>query len=412
MRVMVTFEHRFISTPEGHVYTRGTVDYSFLSRYLAVFDEVVVLARMEDVDEIPPNKSRADGPNVSFFPVPYYFGPIQFLKRYREVKASIRQAVNAADAYILRVVGPIGTLLWRCLMNKRIPYGVEVVADPWDLFSPGGLKTKLRPLLRRKMRWDLVRQCCQASVSSYVTEYTLQKRYPPRCWSTHYSTIDLPADVILDDSMVDKRMERIESKINSGEPLRLCFVGSISQLYKAPDILISSVADCTKKGINLELVILGDGQYKRQLEEQARRLGIAEKVLFLGNVPPGKAVYEQLDQAELFVLPSRTEGLPRSIIEAMARALPCIGSTVGGIPELLGEEFVVPAGDVESLAEKIEEVLADKRKLREMSWRNLEKAHEYCIDKLNPRRKAFYQRLYEITEAWRVKMDKENNERT
>ena len=114
---MVTFEHRFISTPEGHIYTRGTVEYSFISRYLAVFDEVIVLARVENVDEIPPNKKRADGPNVSFFPVPYYFGPIQLLKRYREVKASIKQSVNAADAYILRVASPVGTLLWRCLMK-------------------------------------------------------------------------------------------------------------------------------------------------------------------------------------------------------------------------------------------------------------------------------------------------------
>lgn len=399
MRVMVTFEARFIRAPTGDVYTRGTVDYNFLSRYLAVFDEVIVLARMEDADEIPPNKSRADGPNVSFFPVPYYFGPIQFLKRYRKLKAAAEQAVDAADTYILRVAGPVGTLLWRCLMKKGIPYGIEVVFDPWDGLSPGSVKTILRPAIRRIMRWQLARQCHHASVATYVTECALQRRYPPGSWSTHYSDIDLPADVILDDSMVDKRMERIESKINSGEPLRLCFVGSISQLFKAPDILISSVADCTKKGINLELVMLGDGQYRRQLEEQARRLGIADKVHFLGNIPAGQAVYEQLDQAELFVLPSRTEGLPRSIIEAMARAVPCISSAVGGIPELLDEEYLVPSGEVEPLAKKIEEVLSDKGKLREMSRRNLEKAREYCIDKLNPRSKEFFEKLAEITQT-------------
>jgi glycosyltransferase involved in cell wall biosynthesis len=401
MRVMVTFEHRFISTPDGHVYSRGTVDYGFLSRYLAVFDEVVVLARVENADEIPPNKKRADGPNVSFFPVPYYFGPIQFLKRHREVKAIIEQAVNAADAYILRVTGLVGTLLWRHLMKKGIPYGVEVVGDPWDVFSPGSVKTKLRPFLRRKMTWDLGRQCRAASAASYVTEYSLQKRYPSQCWSTHYSTIDLPADVILDDSTVDKRTERIESKINSGEPLRLCFVGQMSQMYKAQDILISSVADCTKKGINLELVMLGDGQYRQQLEEQAQRLGITEKVHFLGNVPAGKAVYEELDKSEVFVLPSRQEGLPRALIEAMARGLPCIASNVGGIPELLDDEYMVPPGKVEPLAKKIEEVLADTIKLREMSQRNLQKAHEYCIDELSKRRNEFYQKLADITERWR-----------
>lgn len=398
MRVMVTFEHRFISTPDGNVYSRGTVDYGFLSRYLAIFDEVIVLARVENVEEIPSNKKRADGPNVSFFPVPYYFGPIQFLKRHREVKTCIEKAVNAADAYILRVTGLVGTLLWRHLMKKGIPYGVEVVGDPWDVFSPGSVKTKLRPFLRRKMTWDLIRQCSAASVASYVTKYSLQKRYPSRCWSTHYSTIDLPAEIILDDSIIDKRMERIEAKINARKPIHLCFVGQMSQMYKAQDVVISAVNKCIKKGINLELVMLGDGALRGQLEEQAARLGIGDKIRFLGNVPAGQAVYEELDKSDVFVLPSRQEGLPRALIEAMARGLPCIASKVGGIPELLDDEYMVPPGKVDPLAKKIDEVVADKRKLREMSSRNLQKAQEYCIDELNKRRNEFYQKLADITE--------------
>jgi glycosyltransferase involved in cell wall biosynthesis len=397
---MVTFEHHFISAPEGRIYTRGTVDYSFLSRYLGVFDEVIVLGRVEDACEIPPDAKAADGPNVSFLPVPYYFGPVGLLKRYREVRASIRRAIDAADAYILRVASVVSTQLWHHLMRRGTPYGVEVVGDPWDVFSPGSIKTKLRPLLRRKMTWDLVRQCRAASVASYVTEHTLQKRYPSRCWSTHYSSIDLPAEMIVDESVIDKRIERIEAKTNAGKPIRLCFVGSVSRLYKAPDILISSVADCIRKGSNIELVMLGDGQYRRKLEEQAQNLGIAEKVLFLGNVPSGKAVYEQLDQADLFVLPSWTEGLPRSIIEAMARALPCIGSAVGGIPELLDDEYLVPPGKVQPLAKKIERIVGDTKKLRQMSSRNLQKAHEYCIDELNKRRNEFYQKLSDITGRW------------
>ena len=405
MRVMVTFEHRFIRTTDGHIYTRGTVDYSFLSRYLSVFDVVVVLARMEDVDEVQPNKNRADGPNVSFFPLPYYFGPIQFLKRYRELKAAAEQAVDAADTYILRLAGPVGTLLWRCLMKKGIPYGIEVVADPWDGLSPGSVKTKLRPFLRWKMTWDLVRQCRYASVASYVTESTLQKRYPPNCWSTHYSTIDLPAEMILDESVINRRSERIEAKINAREPIRLCFVGQMSLLYKAQDVLISAVYKCIKKGVNLELVMLGDGVLRGQLEEQAARLGVEDKIRFLGNVPAGRAVYEELDQADVFVLPSRQEGLPRAVIEAMARGLPCIASNVGGIPELLDDEDMVPPGEVEPLAKKIEEVVGDKGELEQMSRRNLQKVKKYCIDHLSKRRKEFYQKLAEITRTWRSKMD-------
>ncbi len=406
MRVMVTFGHRFFRTPNGHIYTRGTVDYSFLSRYLAVFDEVVVLSRVEDVDKIPPDKNRTDGPNVSIFPLPYYFGPVEFLKRYFQVRAAVKRAVDAADAFILRVSGHEGTMLWKHLMKKGIPYGVEVVADPWDLLAPGSVKTKLRPFLRRKMTRDLVRQCRHASTAAYVTEHSLQERYPPGGWSTHYSTIDLSAQAILDESVVEKRSKRVADKLASGEPLRLCFVGGISQLYKAPDILISSVAECiNKKGLNLELVMVGGGELKGQLEKQAEDLGIDKKVRFLGDVLPGQAVYDQLDEADLFVLPSRQEGLPRAVIEAMARGMPCISSTVGGIWELLDENCLVPPSDVKALAEKIEEVVGNKEQLREMSRRNLEKPQEYCINNLNKRRKECYQKLADITAAWRSRMN-------
>jgi glycosyltransferase involved in cell wall biosynthesis len=397
---MVTFEHRFISTPEGHIYTRGTVDYSFLSRYLTVFDEVVVLARVENADKIPPKKKMADGPNVSFFPLPYYFGPLQFLKRHREVKACVEKAINAADAYILRVTGLVGTLLWRHLMKKGIPYGVEVVGDPWDVFSPGSIKTRLRPFLRLKMTLDLVRQCRAASVASYVTEYSLQKRYPSRCWSTHYSTIDLPAQIILDESVIDRRSERIEAKIKAKEPIRLCFVGQMSQMYKAQDILISAIGKCIGNDINLELVLLGDGVLRDQLEGQAAMLGIGDKVLFLGNVPAGQAVYEELDKSDIFVLPSRQEGLPRALIEAMARGLPCIGSTVGGIPELLASEDLVPSGDITALAAKIESVVGNPGRLEKMARRNIRMARRYVADELDRRRVEYYKRLRELTESY------------
>jgi hypothetical protein len=104
MRVMVAFGHRFMRPPNGHIYTRGTVDYNFLSRYLAVFDKVIVLSRVEDVDEIPPDKNRADGPNVSIFPLPYYFGPMQSLKRGREVRTILTTLLQISVRSELRKV--------------------------------------------------------------------------------------------------------------------------------------------------------------------------------------------------------------------------------------------------------------------------------------------------------------------
>ena len=93
------------------------------------------------------------------------------------------------------------------------------------------------------------------------------------------------------------------------------------------------------------------------------------------------------------------------MIEAMARGLPCIGSTVGGIPELLPAEDLVPPGDAPALARKIMEVLGDPDRMARMSARNLATAAEYRDDILSERRRAFYTYLRDRTQAWMLERD-------
>src|SRR4029079_13213441 len=137
----------------------------------------------------------------------------------------------------------------------------------------------------------------------------------------------------------------------------------------------------------------GDGRHRAELEARAARLGIAERVRFAGALPAGERVGAGVDAADLFVLPSHQEGLPRAMIEAMARALPCVGSTVGGIPELLPPEAMVPPGDAVALARKLWEVGKDPVRMASMSAQNLETARQYSTEILRPRRISFYRHL-------------------
>jgi len=89
-------------------------------------------------------------------------------------------------------------------------------------------------------------------------------------------------------------------------------------------------------------------------------------------------------------MPSRAEGLPRALVEAMARGCPCIGSNVGGIPELLAADDLVPPNDPEALARKIMEVTADPERMKAMSARNLSRAKEFDPEVLRNMRLAFY----------------------
>lgn len=392
MRVLVALEHRFQRTPDGKVWTQVAFGYSFWQRYLEVFDGVDILARCRDVDSVPEGWVRVDGEGVALIPVPHYVGPWQYLLRAIPVHRAVERALRVPEAVILRVPSRVGSIAWAVISRSRRPYGVEVVGDPHDLFAPGSVHHPLRPLFRWIYTRHLRAQCSQACCASYVTEGALQQRYHPNpdAFATYYSDVELPPEAFA-----------TSPRTTFGKsPLRIVFVGTLQQLYKRPDVLIEAVAICVGRGLDLQLTIVGDGQHREQLTEQTIKRGIAGRVTFVGQLPQGHAVRRQFDEADLYVLPSSQEGLPRAMIEAMARGLPCIGTTVGGIPELLTKDDLVPPGDAVALADKIEEVMGSPERMVTMSRRNLSKARDYEEAALRKRRVGFYRYLYEITQRW------------
>lgn len=393
MNVAIALEQRFDRTPDGRVWTTGGFSSTFWERYLTVFDGVSVLARALDVDTVPVGaKPVACGP-IQFRPLPYYRGPLQYATTARALATVLRSSVDPADALILRAPGRIATSLLASLGQTGRPYGMEIVGDPYDVFAPGAVSHPLRSFFRWWFTRRLRQQVAAASAVAYVTQGALQARYPAAddaVVTTHYSSIDLPAEVFAPESRT--RAPRT--------PLHLVMVGSLEQLYKAPDVLLDALRRCLDAGIDARLTIVGDGRHRAELEARRNALGLGDRVAFVGQLPSGAAVREQLDRADLFVLPSRTEGLPRAMIEAMARGLPCIGSTAGGIPELLPVEDLVPPGDAQALATKIGEVASDPDRMVRMSARNLERARDYRDDVLRERRNRFYRVVRVQTEDW------------
>ena len=398
MRVSVVLEQRFDKTVDGHIHApSGIFAYKFWQRYLEVFDSVNVIARVQENASDASclresSHNRADGDRVSFSCIPHFIGPRQYVLKVRKIHQALRQSIDRDDAVILRAPGTLASCLQPYLQRIGHPYAVEVVGDPYDVFSPGAVKHPLRPVFRRLFSHRLRQQCDTARACSYVTEKMLQLRYPPGkdCFSTHYSSIELPPEAIVKTAR--------QPDPNKSE-FSIIHVGALSQLYKAPDVLIDAVARCIQDGLDVRLNIIGDGRTRPFLQSRPAARELGNRLGFLGRLPAGKAIRDELDKADLFVLPSRTEGLPRAMIEAMARGLPCIGSTVGGFPELLADEDMVPPGDTAALAGKIREVLTDNDRMQRMSRRNLAKAKEYGNDVLQTRRTAFYQYIKEAGKA-------------
>ncbi len=393
VKLVVTKERRFDSTPDGRVWTPSTGNYEFWTRYLEVFDEVRVLARVRQFREVDPAWKRADGPGVSFAAVPYYLGPVQYLLHRRRVAHAVRLSIGPEDAAILRIPSVLATHLEGVLRRQGRPIAVEVVANPYDVFSPGSAKHPARPFFRWWFPRAVRRQCAHACAAAYVTAETLQRHYPasPRAFVTSYSSVELTDEAFVAAPRPCRSL---------GDPIRLLLVGSLDQMYKGVDVLIDAAAVMVGLGLPLRLTIVGDGKHRGELEAAVRGRGLAARTCFTGNLPPGGPVRAEFDRADLFVMPSRTEGLPRVLIEAMARGLPCVGSNIGGIPELLSSEELVPPGDAEALAEKIAEVLADDDRRARLSARNLDKARAFHASHLQPRRRKFYEVVREANLAW------------
>jgi glycosyltransferase involved in cell wall biosynthesis len=387
--ILVTHPAHFVRGPDRCVYAPETLlGYRFWTRYSTVFNKVTVAARVATASTVPQSVVQADGDGVEFCDLPDYTGPWQYARCRSELRDRLSRAVEQTEACCLRVPCPIAHLVWREMHRRGRPCGLEITGDPKDSLSPGAVRSLVRPLAR----WCIVRslraQCRMADATAYVTRAALQRRYPPApdAFTTHYSSIELPADAIVAEPRTEFRQAH-----------RLIYVGTLAVLYKAPDVLIRALAQTRRPELHLTMV--GAGRERPRLEALARTCGLAGQITFTGKLPAGKPVRAALDSADLFVLPSRQEGLPRAMIEAMARSLPCIGSAVGGIPELLAAEDLVPPNRSEALANKITELLDDPDRLARAARRNLETAHEYLADVVEARRNEFYHTLLRISTA-------------
>jgi len=391
MNLVITAEHRFDRTPDGIVWTVQQYPYSFWLRYLKMFDAARVVARVRDVATVPAQHIRSSGPGVTFIAIPYFRGPAQFLGVARQARRVVQAEIGSTEAVILRIPSIIARLVESDLNHRQHPFGVEVIGDPYDVFAPGVVEHPLRLFLRWWFTRTQKRQCKNASGASYVTKAILQQRYPCRATQVGISDVEISeADFI--------NLSR--SPTRSSRRIRLITVGSLEQLYKGPDVLMRAVSQCVADGLDMEIVFVGDGKFRPKMQFLAQKLGISDRAYFRGILPSGEAVHAELDAADIFVLPSRTEGLPRALVEAMARALPCVGSNVGGIPELLPPDDMVPPNDSFALAQKICSIIENPQRMAQMAARNYQTAKEYSNLVLQERRSEFYRYIKEKTEIW------------
>ena len=167
---------------------------------------------------------------------------------------------------------------------------------------------------------------------------------------------------------------------------------------KGWDIAITAFARVCKKIPNIKLLLVGaktSPKYHHKLCAQITESGLGHNVMFTGS---RRDIPEILKASDVFLLPSRSEGTPAALIEAMASGLPCVATATGGIPEVIehGKNgFVFERENADDLAEKMLCILSDPElqvKFSKMAQQNLQK---FSIDTYVNNVFSHYQNLLE-----------------
>lgn len=187
----------------------------------------------------------------------------------------------------------------------------------------------------------------------------------------------------------------LDAPVPEGAPL----VAVVANLWpvKGHRTLLDAVARVVTALPRAHFALVGDGPERAFLQQRIVDLGLGRNVTLLGTRYDVPAI---LARAQAFCLPSRGEGLPNALMEAMAAGLPAIGTAVGGVPELIEDGVtgaLAPADDPAALAEKIAWVLSDSRRAGAMGARGRAKIRsELSLEQLAQGHGAVYRAVLSV----------------
>jgi phosphatidyl-myo-inositol dimannoside synthase len=395
-RLAITTEQHFLRTRAGEVFVVGSEDYAFFARYLAVFDEVFVVSRATELNAVPESAKRVDGDGITFCPVRDFHGVAGSILGALPAARDVARIVegHTDTLFMLRPPGVMSLLTYATLRRRSAPYAVELVTDPAESFRASAYGSRLVSALRVPLVGIIARMCKEALAVSYVTERHLQSKYPARERAREFACPDgdLPATIFERFEGVASRLAASPSRLAG---VRLFMTGRMDRPFKGVDVALASLAALNARGFPVRLAIAGGGRLLPRYRELGERLGVASSVDWLGEVRDPRLLLDALAAADVFILPTRREGLPRALLEAMALGLPCIATPVAGIPELLEAEDLVPVEDADALSRKIEEMAYDKEWRLRASRRNHARALAFKDSDLVARRTAFHRNVAE-----------------
>ncbi len=292
----------------------------------------------------------------------YKYLPFNFFRHYK----SLKQHVYTADTVLL--VAPACTLpisYFICRLLKK-PIALYIVGDVIEVVS----QTHTQPIFTSLFKsfitnweWKVTKFITKRHIT-FTLGSSLYKKLAPLAYDLRPAMTSLVAD----SSIVEPQITKFK------EPIKLLSVSRLSP-EKGIHLALEAIANL-RTTYNIIYTIIGDGPEKDSLKKQVSELKINEKIVFTGYLDQQEIRTHYLS-ADIFILPSLSEGIPKVILDAMATATPVISTSAGGIPDLLSKDqdrgWLVKPNDVKAIQSALSDCISQD------STRNkkLLNAHEY-----------------------------------
>lgn len=385
MKLLFVHGHEKIRTDQyGNKYTDGSYSSSIWSRYLDLCDELHVMFKKDlEIIDIAYAKQH-------YYPISEDIvfheldditsNPLSFVHSIFSVKhlKSLIEIIKSVDALILRLPSIEGAIVARIARKFKKPYLVEVVGCAWDSYFNHSFRGKIiAPFMWLNTRYAVKK----SNYAVYVTNRFLQKRYPTD------GKMLACSDVQIDPATSELKLQREKKVLNKPVlTFRIGTIGAYDVPYKGQRYVIEAISILEKEGYKIQYDLVGGGD-NTALNNLISELNVKSIINFKGSLTRDQ-IYEFLDKLDIYIQPSETEGMPRSMIEAMSRGCLVMGSKIGGIPELIPEKFQFKVGSVQEICTILRQLSVEDAIVSAHS--NFEASRLFEPSVLDHKRSSFY----------------------
>lgn len=383
--LFISLSGRVIKDNDGNLYLNSHMNSNIISRYKNISDNLTLLLRdnCQVVSKSEAMKSFNIAPDdVCVVPCTNPYKPISNIINpiiKRKIRITIESYVKLADKVIIAQATGIyaNTAIKMCKKYKK-KYLLIVGGFSFECDWYNGIKGKLAASYREYM---CKKNIYNADYVLYVTDEALQNRYPTKGEALGCSDVEIYS---LDQTLLEKRQLRYS---NNKE---IIVIGTMAQLdvkLKGVKYAIEAIALLKEKGYTkFRYQIVGNGN-SHELLSIIEKYDVKNEVTIIGSLPH-EAVYDWLDEVDIYIQPSFTEGLSRAILEAMSRACPVVCSNVGGNTELGNKDYLFRPGCAEAIVDTLLKAM-ESNNLTRLSEFSFEKASSYVGSELDKKRNRF-----------------------